>query len=263
MSKNNSKLSKSSHWDKILKHTNNLKNKCNSKNKNDDYEQKIEVNNTAFSEVIDIDKENLIYIDNTKNILKLANIAYVGILTEISNFRMKLIELNEVLKFRKEYDENDPTFITKSQQIAKKEYDDLLIFLYQNLLNFIKMKLVSNYGNNCSALFESGTDDYNVRNVTLTYMTRSGIVIDNSIAKIDNVRIDYDSLNKLILSIGNYKIKILKSIGIKHFTVIKLREYIIQVLNNLYSLEKEIEKNIKLISHSFETINAIKENLGL
>lgn len=222
-----------------------------------------DLNELNFDQLSILKNENEKYINNSESIIKLAYDAYTGILLEVSNFKVKLIEFNEKLKTRKENDDTDPDFTAKIHKLAKKEYNDILYFFYQNLLNFIKLQSVNDQSEKITALFELNPNEKNnVRNVSLTYVASGGIVIDDCIAKIDNIYVD-DSCDKIIFQIGKCKFPIKKSETISQFNITKLREKIVKLLNNLFYIEKEIDKNIKILLHSLEIIEVIKNNLGI
>lgn len=263
--------SSNSVWNKLFKYTESKKNNNHThKQSNQKYNVSCNFNvkKVSLNNILDIDSENCKLINNTEVIINLAYDAFLGMLTEISNFRMKLISLNEILKCRKETDDNEVSYNSNVLNLAKKEYDDLIEFLYQNLLNFIKMNYTNNCGYKLVALFQVSTDDIEnetnlYRDVSLVYITCSGIVIDDCIAKIDNIYLDTTDPTKLIIQIGNSKLEINKSDAIDDLNYTKLRETIIQILNDLYHIEKVIDKNIKILLYSQNAINVVKNNIGL
>lgn len=292
MSISNSKKSNSTHWDKIFKHAYN--HKRNYKSENHDFftayrinkyqmsgssnetistnsysthnneEHNDFINSVNFTDIYLLEKENSKYFCKTEKIINLARDAYNGILLEISNFKMKLIEMNNSLGNRSDFENDcDIEIKHKAYLSIKKNYDNLIEFVYFNLKNYTDMYLENENGEKFYAIYQIDHSKKNiVRNIMLTYIGSGGVVIDDCITKVDNICLK-NLPEKLFLQIGKFNFQVKKSEYIKDFSILKLREKILDILNNIYLVEKEIDKNIKILGHSLNIIKVIKNNLHI
>ncbi len=241
-------------------HTINIKN-IHIKNKNDilDENNNLKLNNLYISDIIDIDKENTKYINNATNVINLINQSYSNILSELTYLKQKFTEFDEYLKFKKDcIDSNQINEINICKSV-QKDYDNLLEFSFQNILDHANMYLINVRGEKYFALSEIDKNCV-TRNIGITYITRNGVVIGENLTKIDNLFITIGS-EQIELTLNNLKFEVKKISGFKNFTISKLREYIPELLNNLYKLEKEIDKNIKILSYSLDIVNVIHTNI--
>ncbi|ARF08821.1 hypothetical protein Catovirus_1_871 [Catovirus CTV1] len=259
MSTVSTKTSNSPHWDKIFKRANKHKknsfslltqtslNSCSS-NVTKDNDSTCDLN---FSKLQILKNENNNFIKNTETIIKLAEETYSESLSEFSDLRSRLTDFNDNLKTQEENEELYDQF--------KKEYDDILDAFYQKLIIILKKRDYNN-GEKISALFEICQGNIE-RKISLSYIASGGVVMNDCIAKIDNVLLE-NKENKIIFVIGKRKFKIKKSGGIKEFTFEKMIDKITKIISKLLEIEKEVEKNIKILSYAEDTIQAVKNNLN-
>lgn len=221
------------------------------------------LNQINFEQITVLKKENINYIKNSESIIKLALEAFEGIYSKIIDFKNKLANYNNVLEDRNDNSNLDPDYITNIHLLSKKEYDDIIFYFYQNILNYIELQSENKQGNKINAILnlDMKVNNY-VRNVMLTYVASGGIVINDSIAIIDNINLD-NSGDFLIFNIGKSVFSIKKSSSFTEFNILILKNEIKELINYLLYVEKEIDKNIKIILHSLNIINAIKKNMKL
>lgn len=214
-----------------------------------------------FDELFILKRENEKYIDCSKARIILAKNAFEGILQEILNLKILLNEFKNKLKDKKDVIDLEEKYIKKFYNIKKNEYDEILLLFFNGLSNYANLQGRNSKGEKIHALLELYKNN-NTRNISLTYIGFGGIVIDNCISKVDNILID-NLDDKIILQIGKCKLNIKKSHRIENFEILKLIEKIDKLLLNLVYIEKEAEKNIKILSYSLETICAVKKTLGI
>jgi len=269
----NSESSNTQHWNKIFKHAHSGNNykieqvKCEYlnkfiKNKLDNSESldsescttELSINNLDIFKFDDslFKKENERYfsICEGKNIL--AKEIYLCILREVSNLKLKLIQLNDYIKNKEKSDD----FYDKFKSLIKKEYNDLINFFYHNINSFTKMYLIDGNGNKITMMTHEKKFE---RNINLFYADSLDIIENECISKIDNIYVG-KSDEKMFIRIGKLRFEIKKLESIKDFNIINLTDAILNILDNIYLVEKEINKNIKIINFSIELIKVVENS---
>ncbi len=197
--------------------------------------------------ILDLTKQNEKYFLITQSILSNSKFSYSGILNILELYRCNLISLRENIS---QYTEN--TFIT---DIVQKRYDSLITELYNELLHYVKMEIID-CGVVKRAIFDINNTDY-TRNVGLTYLTCNGAVVNNAVAKLDNMSVT-DNEFEIVVVIGNFTFHFYKSSGIDLFTVDNLINKINSYETDVINLEREINKNIKIIQQGEAILNIVK-----
>lgn len=191
--------------------------------------------------------ENNKYFTTTENILNSAKFSYSGIVNTLEQYRLNIsLFRNRIMSLD---DSNDIT------SIITKEYDTLIDQLYITCLHFFNMEILDN---NVSkrAIFEF--DGVNVdRNVRITYVSHSGNVINDDVAKIDNVLLTISDM-VLTIQIGDFVFNFYKSAGIETFSPTILIDKLNMYESDVIQLENQITKNINIITQAVEILNAIK-----
>jgi hypothetical protein len=191
------------------------------------------------SNIININSQNLKYFSHTALILKNAKYSFSGVLSTIQEYRSQLANLHSrILSIMDNLDTTD---------IIRKEYDELILELYNKLVHFFTMQTVIN-GISQKAIFDNELDEVS-RSINCSYVTKSGIVTNDNIATIDNVTVSIDDLS-LTIVIGTFTFNFYKSSGIDSFSINTLINKIDQYETNVIALEKEISKNIHIISQA-------------
>lgn len=233
-----------------------LQNKYNSSN----YLDEINFNDTELFKI-----ENYKYFNETENALILSKEAYCSILNIISIFKTKLIEINENYENKSEgiNDNSESNCSNQNDIFLKKKYDEAINFLYENLLKYTKKYIILDNGTKIYAIHEIEPEKKNTeRSMTLIYISSGGLILDNCISKIDNMYIN-NTFEMLQFQVGKLKFQIKKSECIKNFSIIEVRNKILSILDNICLVEKEVDKNIKVLDYSINILNLIKKSINL
>lgn len=199
------------------------------------------------SKILNYSSENTKYFAGTENILNNAKFSYSGIINCLEQYKLNISLLrNRIMSL------NDSSDINL---IIKKEYDELLDHLYLTFTHFLNMEVIENNISKRSVFEYDGTNIY--RTVKLTYISIAGNVINDDIAKIDNILLTNSDMI-LAIQIGEIVFNFYKSNGIETFSPMVLVDKLDLYEREVVQLENHITKNINVITQATDILNAIK-----
>lgn len=248
-----------SHWKKIFQHVDGKKNKKFdsqvfvkklSDKLSDNSEKKIEVKvitpSDTTQEFINKNKLNCTYFSNTENLLNEIKNVYANVLLEISVFKNNLNELGSVIV--------DQCSNANNINILSKKYDDLITFFYNNVSNHVNC-LMSDCCNSQKIVFENEQ-----RIISLTYYSRNNVITNECVSKIDNIYVSNNSNFLLKVGAQSLLIHYFDNIGgIEDTPKQMLYDYVVNVLNKLPEIEKDIDKNLKIIIYSLKSLSVLRD----
>jgi hypothetical protein len=198
--------------------------------------------------ILNIKSENKQYYLHTKSILENSEYCYSGILTNIRKYKLDLVEFVDRIKHITE--------TQNTQNMIKKEYDDIVLLLYNSIKQFFKLEILD-ANISTRAIFDL-SDNNVTRNVGLIYLTSDGIVINDNIAIIDNILLEISD-NKLTITVGKFTYNFYKSNLISPFSIHFCLDKISIYLNEINELEKQLEKNIIISDQAKDILDIIKK----
>ena len=202
-------------------------------------------------DVLNIPVENKKYIDITTNILQNAKSSYTGFLITIDDYKNNIVSLRNQLQTMQ--DNSNTTVISGVRN------DNLIDLLYNSSQQYLTVEIIDSKQQSSRALFDlSGANT--LRSVSHSYFTCDGIVINNCIAKIDNIALTNSSLY-LSWTVGGYTFIFPKAMSFAPLTIISLIDALLLTESNIAQLENEMSKNINIINAGLMILDMLKNNI--
>jgi hypothetical protein len=200
-------------------------------------------------DILNINKQNNCDINKTKTLLTNLNSSFSQFRDEVLLFQIKLTE----------FQNNVQTIIIDSSTLTvlNAQYFNLLTEFYNLLYNILKLEDINGCGISVQRMFlNDGT--HITRDILLSYLTCSGVVINQTLCILDNISISLDS-TILNITIGNTAFDIqalfteteLNNISDTLIPINDIIDTIVQILN----------KNINLSTEGLAILTVIQTNL--
>lgn len=222
-------------WNKI--------NKCDTEPK-----PQVCLKSVSYCDIIDTKVNNDKYIKNTRDLINNGIYSFEHMMEEIGYFKLRLVKLINDMKITLE------TTATIAAYVSS--YNNIINNFYNNMISYILMEYRDSCGVIKKAILNLDTKELS-RNITLTYTTCHGIVINDMVAIVDNMSVINTDL-VLNIVIGNFTFSI-NYLVVSDFN--NILDSIYKILDDIGKLEKNIDKNLLILYEGVGIINLIKLNI--
>ena len=177
---------------------------------------------------------------------------YKHMICENEAIRLRLLEFLEHVC--------DYTASIDAANLIKTQYDAVIYQYYMNLNNWVS----SNYRDDGGILHPallSILNNENTKNMIYTYMTCNGAIVNNSVAILDNVLLQYTD-TYLIVQIGAKTYNIPRYDAFVNTDIANIKITVEEIRCMITTMTNKLNQNIYIINKSMHMINTIHDSVN-